>query len=967
MKVLIVDFDLFDSVGGGATIYQNLIKKNSHINFFYFSEKEKLDHKRPSNAFIIENKYHFTRLSPNEYTWQLKNCYNIANKIANSVKGQSFNIVEIPDYRLMGVFIRPALKRFNVKYDKIVLAMHGNLSVTFEMDWHGSKHEVEELKTIEELQYENVDIRYSISKRYIEEWNNKTKIKAEYVNPLYFIDIPPPKENRDFGGKPELVFFGRTERRKGPDIFIDLLWNLDKGLYKEASIIGPDCNCSKGISSTEILSNFAMNRAVNVNFFPKFSSDQKEGVFSSKTLTILPSRYDTLNLLGIEALLSGNPVAIGSGAGITDFINEQLKDIPYIIIEMRNVFSCLKQIKKLLLNYDQYRSNLIKKINELKLTTQYFPFEKIYQKPIKVNKYTIKMIESIYCNLQSSEQKNKNIIFNILNLLINFKIARQAFQFVKKIKNEAQKYFFRKKRMLLSLIRKNFLAKITYRVFESLKFRIQMKKTQKLLEENLSLLKTKLLKYFSLSFLYCRVSIWKEIARLERYLGHSLISVVYDLRIMRLLGYDKFSRLDLVILELEKHGFNKEAEVASAMFGKEINNRDVCLKLLNKVYKSNLRPVVKNDYIIFDDNRKKNQYRVSIIVSLYNAADKLALFLSSIEHQTLFEKEEAELIFVETASPLNDYEVFQSFKKSSNIPMVYAKTSKRETIQSAWNRGISISRGEFLSFLGVDEMISPETSEILAKELDNNPEIDWVQADSIVTEVDEDGTCKKDIMKYDRDGYKQELVYLETCYLSWVGALYRKSIHERFGYYDSTFRAAGDSEFKNRILPHIRTKHIPRTLGIFFNYPDGQTTCSPIAEIEDLRAWYLHRTPAGLEYAFSKHDLEDLESLFMKSLNYRKSYTKHISTDIEYAFLLLTFIKEKFPKSRILKYEKKLKNHLVKLRALEESSGEYYKYILIVLFNKINPFKRKSYDHFFHLFNDNRFEQHCMIWKSDLQ
>ncbi len=967
MKVLIVDFDLFDSVGGGATIYQNLIKKNSHINFFYFSEKEKLDHKRPSNAFIIEDKYHFTRLSPNEYTWQLKNCYNIANKIANSVKGQSFNIVEIPDYRLMGVFIRPALKRFNVKYDKLVLAMHGNLSVTFEMDWHGSKHEVEELKTIEELQYENADIRYSISKRYVAEWDKKTRIKAEYVSPLYFIDIPPPKENRDFGGKPELVFFGRTERRKGPDIFIDLLWNLDKGLYKEASIIGPDCNCSKGISSTEILSNFAMNRAVNVNFFPKFSSDQKKGIFSSKTLTLLPSRYDTLNLLGIEALLSGSPVAIGSGAGITDFINEELKDIPYIPIEMKNVFSCLKQIKNVLSNYDQYRSNLIKKINELKLTTQYFPFEKIYQKPIKVNKYTIKRVENIYCNLQGSEQKNRNMIINILNLSINFKITRQAFQFVKKIKNEAQNYFFRKKRMLISLVRKNFLAKITYRVFESFKFRIQMKKTQKLLEENLSLLKTKLLKYFSLSFLYCRVSIWKEIARLERYLGHSLISVVYDLRIMRLLGNDKFNRLDLVILELEKHGFDKEAEVASAMFGKEINNSDVCLKLLNNAYKRNLRPVVNNDYIIFDDNRKKNQYRVSIIVSLYNAADKLALFLSSIENQTLFEKEEAELIFVETASPLNDYEVFQSFKKSSNIPMVYAKTSKRETIQSAWNRGISISRGEFLSFLGVDEMILPETSEVLAKELDNNPEIDWVQADSIVTEVDEDGTCKKDIMKYDREGYKQELVYLETCYLSWVGALYRKSIHERFGYYDSTFSAAGDSEFKNRILPHIRTKHIPRTLGIFFNYPDGQTTCSPIAEIEDLRAWYLHRTPAGLEYAFSKHDLEDLESLFMKSLNYRKSYTKHISTDIEYAFLLLTFIKEKFPKSRILKYEKRLKNHLVKLRALEESSWGYYKYILIVLFNKINPFKRKSYDHFFHLFNDNRFEQHCMIWKSDLQ
>ena len=58
-------------------------------------------------------------------------------------------------------------------------------------------------------------------------------------------------------------------------------------------------------------------------------------------------------------------------------------------------------------------------------------------------------------------------------------------------------------------------------------------------------------------------------------------------------------------------------------------------------------------------------------------------------------------------------------------------------------------------------------------------------------------------MPYDRRKYQQDLVYLETCYLSWVGALYRRSIHDRFGYYDGSFRGAGDTEFKSRILPFI--------------------------------------------------------------------------------------------------------------------------------------------------------------------
>ncbi|KKL52690.1 hypothetical protein LCGC14_2282940, partial [marine sediment metagenome] len=585
-------------------------------------------------------------------------------------------------------------------------------------------------------------------------------------------------------------------------------------------------------------------------------------------------------------LLSGGPVAIGSGAGVIDFINEQLKDIPYIIIEKENIFSCLKPITNLLLNYDKYRVNLIEKINDLKLEPpKYFPFEQIYKKPGNFNQYTVKILEDIYNNLENIQKKNNSIFLKMINLSSKYKLVHRVLTLIKKVRDKSHKDLFRKIVFLRMFLQKNYLAKTIYHILRTKGFIKKIKTVHNLSEYNINCIKEKLSKYFSISdfYNYCRINNWKEIARLARYLENSLISLVYDLRIIRLLGHDKFNRLDLVILELKKHGFNKEAEVALAMYGKEIDNEAECLDLLNNEYKDHLKPNINinNDYIIFNDSRKKNHYRVSIIVSLYNAADKLPLFLSSIEQQTLFQKEELELIFVETASPLNDYEVFKSFKKASDIPMVYAKISKRETIQSAWNRGISLSRGEYLSFLGVDEMIFPETLEILAKELDNYSDIDWVQANSIVTEVDEYGTWKKDIMTYDRTGYKQELVYLDTCYLSWVGALYRKNIHDRFGYYDPTFRAAGDTEFKNRILPYIKTKHIPKTLGIFLNYPDGQTTCSPLAEIEDLRAWYLHRTLAGVEYAFSNYNLEDLENLFMKSLNYRKSFVEHISTDID--------------------------------------------------------------------------------------
>ena len=155
-------------------------------------------------------------------------------------------------------------------------------------------------------------------------------------------------------------------------------------------------------------------------------------------------------------------------------------------------------------------------------------------------------------------------------------------------------------------------------------------------------------------------------------------------------------------------------------------------------------------------------------------------------------------------------------------------------------------------------------------------------------------------MTYDREGFTQNHVYLETCYLSWVGAMYRRSIHDRFGYYDGSFRAAGDTEFKCRVLPFIKSERIPRLLGVFLNYPEGRTTGSAVAELEDIRAWYLQRTLGGVRYALKHCDPCEVEKLLLLCLRYRKSYTTHVSTDVEYAAEVGTHLRERLPSSPLL-------------------------------------------------------------------
>lgn len=60
-------------------------------------------------------------------------------------------------------------------------------------------------------------------------------------------------------------------------------------------------------------------------------------------------------------------------------------------------------------------------------------------------------------------------------------------------------------------------------------------------------------------------------------------------------------------------------------------------------------------------------------------------------------------------------------------------------------------------------------------------------------------------------------------------------------------------------------------------------TQSPVAEIEDIRAWHLPRSIGGMRYAFEGRDPAEAVLLFNTCLSYRKSYMDMNCTDIDLA------------------------------------------------------------------------------------
>lgn len=274
MKVLITDFDLFAKVGGGQTFYRSLIRKNPDIDFYYLIDKEARVTERPDNAHGVpfQEKYFLADLNNffdvNPPKWVYRSFIRASN-IATSVAGMEFDLIDSPDYEQWAIFLRPALDYHRVKFAKIALSLHGKISTTLKLDWFNQGKENIPLELEEWKQYATVDLRYGISKSYIDEWQSLSRFSAHYYHPLHFFELPQPLEAIASGDRPDLNFVGRTEKRKGPDIFIDIAWWLNRNLYHEANIIGPHSfNDTGTISSETYLRSMLGDRQSPVKFYP---------------------------------------------------------------------------------------------------------------------------------------------------------------------------------------------------------------------------------------------------------------------------------------------------------------------------------------------------------------------------------------------------------------------------------------------------------------------------------------------------------------------------------------------------------------------------------------------------------------------------------------------------------------------------------------------------------------------------
>ena len=222
---------------------------------------------------------------------------------------------------------------------------------------------------------------------------------------------------------------------------------------------------------------------------------------------------------------------------------------------------------------------------------------------------------------------------------------------------------------------------------------------------------------------------------------------------------------------------------------------------------------------------------VSIIVPTYNQAQYLGACLDSIWFQ---DYPNLEIIVVNDCSTDHTANVIDEFIQSLDAEIVsYASYFNEETGEiertrhprynkegrilqvlnndknmgstRTYNRGFHEATGAYCTYIASDDICHPQMISTLIEPLDAD-EADFVYSNMFIFE--DSGRILRE--------FKLPDYSLKKCFGDWylcgVSKLYRRVLHERFGWYNNDFLANDHELYLRFALAGVRFKHIPKTL-----------------------------------------------------------------------------------------------------------------------------------------------------------
>lgn len=177
------------------------------------------------------------------------------------------------------------------------------------------------------------------------------------------------------------------------------------------------------------------------------------------------------------------------------------------------------------------------------------------------------------------------------------------------------------------------------------------------------------------------------------------------------------------------------------------------------------------------DNVKK----FSIIICTYNVAGLLPKTLNSLLHQTI---DDFEIIIIDGKSKDDTIQIITDYAKKFGEKLKWI-SEKDSGVYNAMNKGLKMASGEYINIIGAGDWLEEDALEQAGKCISKNPFVDAVYG---VTRV-----WEKDMGK---SRLKQTLPHMLPAHpMQHPSIFIKKTLHEKFGFYDESYRIAADYAF----------------------------------------------------------------------------------------------------------------------------------------------------------------------------
>ena len=383
--------------------------------------------------------------------------------------------------------------------------------------------------------------------------------------------------------------------------------------------------------------------------------------------------------------------------------------------------------------------------------------------------------------------------------------------------------------------------------------------------------------------------------------------------------------LDYLNKMMKSAGINVEANIGTNEKTANIFKLSrVCLELIKN--KSQIFPtdsgademVNANLYRKNNDSTLTDKILVSAIVSTYNSEEFIEGCLEDLVNQTIYKKGQLEIIVIDSQSQQNEKTIVEEYQsKYPNI--VFQRTNERETLYAAWNRGIKLAKGKYITNANTDDRHKTDALEVFSSALDENSDIDLVYAD-----CKQGNTANETFEKC-----SSSIIYNYPDYSPPVSLLYfqfgpqpvwRKGVHDKIGYFNANLSAIGDYDFNIRFaLTGLKAKKINEVLGIFYLNPDSITNTNQNQQLEKRQVQNFYLNEANIIKLYenagwnvnSDFDIANLLNNFgVTALQFKLPWREKFDSNLELAFLCFTSARRYTNKSEALD------NNIIQLHAI---------------------------------------------------